>query len=46
MKYQITVPNDLEQRLQAYMASQAVPPSRSAVHVVALREFLDRKGVE
>ena len=46
MKYQITVPDDLEQRLQAYMAAQTVAPSRSAVHVVALREFLDRKGVE
>ena len=46
MKYQITVPDDLEQRLQAYVAAQTVAPSRSAVHVVALREFLDKKGVK
>lgn len=45
-KHLICVPDELNARLTAWIAAQAVPPSRSAVIQAALREFLDRKGVE
>lgn len=33
-------------RLDKWMALQDVPPSKTAVHEVALREFLDRRMPE
>lgn len=37
-----TIPPDILKRLDEWIDKQPVPPSRSAVIVVALREFLER----
>lgn len=39
-----TLPPDLLADLDAWIAQQPVPPSRSAVIVASLREFLSRYG--
>ena len=39
-----TIPPDLLKRLDEWISSQPVPPSRSAVIVAALRRFLDDEG--
>lgn len=38
-----TLPPDLLSELDAWIAAQPVPPSRSAVIVAALRQFLARQ---
>lgn len=39
----MTVPPDLLAKLDEWIASQPVPPSRSAVIVAALRKFLEEQ---
>jgi len=39
----ITLPDDLEQELQAYLAEQDVPPSLTTVVQAALRQYLDER---
>ena len=40
----VTVPVDLEQPLEAYIADQEATPSLTAVMQAALRDFLRRRG--
>lgn len=39
----ITIPDDLEAKLDAYVRRQDVPPALTAVVQTALREFLERR---
>ncbi|MGH3087791.1 MAG: hypothetical protein ACRDSJ_10810 [Rubrobacteraceae bacterium] len=39
----ITIPDDLEAKLEEYVRSQDVPPALTAVVQAALREFLEKR---
>ena len=40
----ITIPDELEEALEAYRRSQEVPAALTAVAQAALREYLERRG--
>jgi hypothetical protein len=40
----VRLPDDLAAGLKAYLKSHRVPPTSTAVFLVALREFLERAG--
>ncbi|MGH3148801.1 MAG: hypothetical protein ACRDTR_23725 [Rubrobacter sp.] len=40
----VTLPDELEQALEAYRRAQDVPPALTAITQTALREYLERRG--
>lgn len=42
----VTIPDDLEEELEDYLASQEAPPSLTTLMQAALRRFLEHKKLE